>query len=140
MHVDFSYAHFEWSFCAIYHYFHNQNIRFVEHGAWKKVALLFNGATRRSIVCMLILCRYFNAMQWSAIGLSTKSAVFFFCIWVHKFRDFTVQRLYRQWITTKNVRKKILHALRLKWTILIIYFSSYIKGLDGNLRFWFSVC
>ena len=42
MHAEFSYAHYEWSFCAIYHYFHNQNISFVEQGAWKKVALLFN--------------------------------------------------------------------------------------------------
>ena len=32
---------------AIYCYFHNQNISFVEQGAWKKVALLFNGATRQ---------------------------------------------------------------------------------------------
>ena len=36
MHAEFSYAHFEWSFCAIYHYFHYQNISFVEQGAWKK--------------------------------------------------------------------------------------------------------
>ena len=35
MHAKFSYAHFEWSFCAIYHYFYNQNISFVVQGAWK---------------------------------------------------------------------------------------------------------
>ena len=63
MHAEFSYTHIEWSFCAIKRYFHNQNINFVEQGAWKKVALLFNGATRRSIVRMLFLCRYFNVMH-----------------------------------------------------------------------------
>ena len=63
MHAEFSYAHFEWSFCAIERYFHNQNINFVEQGAWKKVALLFNGATRHSIVFMLFLCRYFNVLH-----------------------------------------------------------------------------
>ena len=36
MHAEFSFAHFEWSFFGIYCYFHNQNIRFVEQGAWKK--------------------------------------------------------------------------------------------------------
>ena len=41
MFAEFSYAHFEWSFCAIYYYVHNQNIHFVEQGAWQKVALLF---------------------------------------------------------------------------------------------------
>ena len=55
MHVEFSYAHFEWSFFAVYHYFYNQNINFVEQSAWKKVALLFNGATRRGSISWLIL-------------------------------------------------------------------------------------
>ena len=62
MNVEFSYAHIEWLFYAIYNYFHNENTSFVEQGAWKKVAHLINGATRRSILCMLFVCRYFNAM------------------------------------------------------------------------------
>ena len=36
MHAELSYTHFEWSLCAIHYYFHNQNISFVEQGAWKK--------------------------------------------------------------------------------------------------------
>ena len=102
----------------------------------KKVALLFNAATRRSIVCMLFLCRYFNVMHWSAIGLLTKSAFF---LLASEFINSVISQYsggYRQWITTQNLRKKILHALHFKWTILIKYFSSYIKKCQTGTYFF----
>ena len=43
---------------------------------------------------------------------------------------------YGQWITTQNVRKKILHALHFKWTILIKYFSRYIKQCQTGTYFF----
>ena len=46
---------------------------------------------------------------------------------------------YGQWITTQNMRKKILHALHFKWTILIKYFSSYIKKCQTETYFFGSV-
>ena len=64
------------------------------------------GLCRCSIVCMPFLWRYFNVVHWSAmIGLLTKSATFF------------LAPDYGQWITTQNVREKILHALHFKWKI-----------------------
>ena len=36
----------------------HQNIGFVEQGAWKKVAPLFNGATRHSIVCIKAVVKW----------------------------------------------------------------------------------
>ena len=42
---------------------------------------------------------------------------------------------YGHWITTQNVRKKILHALHFKWTIFITYFSRYIKKCQQELPF-----
>ena len=87
----------------------------------KIVALLFNGATRRFIVCVLFLFRYFNVRHWSAIGLFL-APDFINSVISHYNGE------YGQWITTQNVRKKILHALHFKWTILIKYFSSYIKN------------
>ena len=134
--AEFSYAHFEWSFSTIYRYFQNQNISFVEQGAWKRVALLFNWATRHSIVCILLLCWYFNAMHWSAIGLLTKSATFFLA---PNFINSVISQYngkYGQWITTQNVCKKILHALHFKWTILIKYFSRYIRKCQTGTYFF----
>ena len=49
--------------------FLESKFQFCWAGCLEKVALLFNGATRRSIVCMLFLCRYFNVMHWIVIGL-----------------------------------------------------------------------
>ena len=62
----------------------------------------------------LCACCFFNVTPWSAIGL----------LIFHKFRNFSVQ----WWVwTTQNVRKKLLHALQFKWTILIKYLSRYIR-------------
>ena len=117
-------------------FIYNQNINFVEQGAWKKVALLFNGATRRSIVCMLFLCRYFNVMHWIAIGLLIKSATFFLALYFINSVISQYSGECGQWITTQNGRKKILHALHFKWTILITYLLKlYQKVSDGNLIF-----
>ena len=55
MHADFNFAHIEWSFFAIYCYFYDQSNNFVEQVAWKKVALLFNGATSASL-CAYCFC------------------------------------------------------------------------------------
>ena len=38
-------------------------------------------------------------------------------------------------MTTQNVRKKISHALHFKWTILIEYFTSYIKKCQTGTYF-----
>ena len=117
--------------------FYNHNICFVEQGAWKKVALLFNGAsTRRSIVCMLFLCRCFNVRHWSAIGLLTKSAFFFLGPAFINSVFSQYKGVYVQWITTQNVRKKIRHAMHSKWKILIKYFSSYIKKYQTDTYFF----
>ena len=81
MHAEFSYAHFEWSFCAMYHYFHNQNINFVEQGAWKNVALLFIGATRRSIVSKTVHAVFVPVFQCHALKRHrpiVKKVLFFF--------------------------------------------------------------
>ena len=43
---------------------------------------------------------------------------------------------YGQWMTTQNVRKKILHALHFKLTLLIKYFSSYIKKCQKGTYFF----
>ena len=129
MHAEFSYAHFEWSFFAIHCYFHNQNMSFAEQGAWKKVALLFNEATRRFTVCILFLYRY-----WNAIVLLTKSATFFL---QHDFINSVFPQYrgeYEQWMTTQNLRKKILHAMHFKWTTK--YFSSYIKKYQTGTYFF----
>ena len=43
-------------------------------------------------------------------------------------------------MTTQNVRKKIPHALHFKLTLLINYFTSYIKKCQtGTYIFWLSV-
>ena len=49
---------------------------------------------------------------------------------------------YGKWITTQNVRNKIMHALHFKWTILIKYFSSYIKKCQTGTNFfgWVYLC
>ena len=39
-------------------------------------------------------------------------------------------------MTTQNVRKKILHALHFEWTILIKYFTSYIKKCQTGTYFF----
>ena len=93
------------------------------------------GYTRRFIVCILFLCRYFKAMHWSAIGLLTKSATFS-CTWFHI--NSVIPQCngeYGQWMTTQNVRKKILHALHFKQIMLIKYFSSYIKKCQTGTYF-----
>ena len=54
MHAEFSFAHFERSFCASY-YFHNQNVRFVEQGAWGKSGTFVQlgiGATMQALHCV----------------------------------------------------------------------------------------
>ena len=43
---------------------------------------------------------------------------------------------YRQWISTQNVCKKMLHALHFIRTILITYFSSYIKKCQTGIYFF----
>ena len=58
------YAQFELSFFAIYRYLYNQNISFIEQSAWKKVSLLFNGATRRSTVCTCAVICAGISMSW----------------------------------------------------------------------------
>ena len=93
---------------------------------------------RRSIVCMLFLCRYFNVMRWSAICKSIDKKYNFFL--APEFINSMISLYsdeYGQWITTQNVRKKILHALHFKWTILIKHFSSYIsKSVRRELTFF----
>ena len=39
------------------------------------------------------------------------------------------------WTTTQNMRKKIMHALRLKWTISIKYFMSCITKCKTGTNF-----
>ena len=84
MHAEFSYAHFEWSFCAIYYYFHNQNTSIVEQGAWKKIGTFVQWGYQALHCVHAVLCRYFNVIL-------KKICNFFSCTWVHKFRDFTIQ-------------------------------------------------
>ena len=66
-----------------------------------------------------------------------KSATFFPTTLINKTDVFIIKnndKLHK--MTTQNVRKKISHALHFKWTILIKYFTSYIKKCqDGNLLF-----
>ena len=80
MHARFSYAHFEWSYCKIYHYFHNQNISFVEQGVWKKWHFCSIGLYEalhcvHTAIVPVFQC---HALKMHVhVGLLTKSATFF---------------------------------------------------------------
>ena len=137
MNAKFSYTHFEWSFCAIYHYFHNQNISFVEQGAWKKWHFCSMGLSGTPLCACCFCVLYFNVMHWSAIGLLTKNATFF--SWPYFINSVISQysgKYYGQWITTQNKRKKILHAFNFKLTIWIKYFLSYITKCQTGTYFF----
>ena len=59
------------------------------------------------------------------------------------FVNFVISRYcgeYGQWISTRNVRKKIMHALHLKWTIFVKYSSSYIKRCQTGTYFFGVEC
>ena len=116
-------------------FFHNQNISFIEQGAWKKWHFCSMGL-QGAPLCACCFCRYFNVMHWSAIGLLTNSATFFLA---PNFINFVISPYnddYGQWMTTQNVRKKILHALHFKYTIFIKYCSSYIKKCQTGTYFF----
>ena len=52
-------------------------------------------------------------------------------VWFHcKFGE------YAQWIATKNVRKKNLHALHFKWTMLSKYHKTSSRGAYGHDPVW----
>ena len=142
MNIKIIYAQFEWSFFAIYCYFHNQNISFIEQGAWKKVALLFNGAGRWMeqgaplCACCFCACISLSCIEATNVGLLTKSEPFFLA---PDFINSVISQYngeYGQWMTTQNLRKKILHALHFKYTILIKYFSGYIKKCQMGTYFF----
>ena len=70
------------------------------------------------------------------IGLLTKSTTFCFALDLINSVISQYSGEYGQWITTQNVRKKILHTLHFKLTILIQYFSSYIKKCQTGTYFF----
>ena len=140
MHAKFSYAYFEWSFCAIYYYFFiNQNISFVEQGALEKSGTFVQwGYTRHSIVCMLFLFRCFQCHALKRYRpYWQKSATFFLAPdFINSVISHYSGEYCQLWITTQNVRKKSMHALHIKWTIWIKYFSSYIKKCQTGTYFF----
>ena len=131
MHAEFSYAHFEWSFFAIYCYFHNENIRFVELNLSRVLGKKWH-------FCLM-------GLQGAPLCAHTVFVPGFQCHPLKRHRpapnctnslisQYSAE--YEQWITTQNVRKKILHALHFKWTILIKYFLSYIKKCQMGTYFF----
>ena len=125
MNAEFSNAHFEWSFCAIYHYFHNQN-KFCWAGVLEKSGTFVQWGYQ-ALHCVHAL--FVPVLQCHALNRHRpidKKCNFFLA---PEFINSVISQYsgdYRQWITTQNVHKKILHALHLKWTILNKYFSSYM--------------
>ena len=64
----FYYAQFEWSLFAIYYYFHNQNISFIEQGAWKKWHFYSMGLQGAPLcACCFCACISMPCMHWSAV-------------------------------------------------------------------------
>ena len=114
---------------------------FMKSGARKKVALFVNRPM--AFQCMTLKYRHKNSMHTMErlVAPLNKSATYFPSTLLNKTLFFYYEnnnKLYR--MTIQNVRKKISHALHLKWTILIKYFTSvYQKVSDGNLLFGLSV-
>ena len=114
--------------------FHNQNIRFIEQGAWrgKKVALLFQWGYKalHNIVSMQFLCRHYNVMHWSAIVLLTESATFFSCTWFHKFRDFTVQ----WWVCSEWPLKICIRKFCMRYILNIQFWLNISRVISKSVR------
>ena len=107
----------------------------MKSGERKKVALFVNRPM--ALQCMTLKYRHKNSMHTMErlVAPLNKSATFSKHPaqqnWCFDYEN--NDKLHR--MNTQNVRKKILHALHFKWTILIKYFSSYIKSVRRELTF-----
>ena len=101
---NFLYAHFKWSLCAIYCYFHNQNISFcvsrVLGKKWHFCSIGLQGAS------LWAHCFCASSALKRAIGPINKKCYFFLA---PDFINSVISQYsgkYGQWITTQNVCKK----------------------------------
>ena len=139
MHAQFSYAHFVLLFIV-----HTHHCTVKSRNVWnqvqeKKVALFV-----MALQCMTLKYRHNNRVHTMErlVTRLNKSATFFQATCSTKLMLFWLWKSYNKLhgMTTQNLRKKITHVLHFKWTILIKYFSSYIKKCQtGTYFFWLSV-
>ena len=102
-----------------------KKLHFWSIGLWRFNAWHWNTGTKTACT------------QWSAcIAPLNKSATFFQAPYSKKLMFWYENNDKFHKMTTQSVRKKILHALPFKWTILIKYFMSYIKKCQTGTYFF----
>ena len=136
MHAEFSYAHLQWLFIVHTHHctvksrnlwnqVQEKKLHFLSIGLWPFNAWHWNTSTET-------VCTQWSALSphWTKVPLVSKHPAQQNCCVGYKNNN-KLQR-----VTIQNVRKKILHVLHFKWTILIKYFSSYIKKCQTGTYFY----
>ena len=139
MHAEFSYAHFEWLFIV-----HTHHCTVKSRNLWiqvqeKSCTFCQFRPTYMALQRMTLKYRHkhnMHTMERLHIPIEQKCHLFSKHPaqqnWCFDYEN--NDKLHK--MTTQNMRKKILYELHLKWTILIKYFSSYIKKCQTGTYFF----